>query len=527
MPTPDDTDLSKANSEKKISPPPQSYLRAESAWQQFINKYQFGWRHKLLTFFILVVVSFVMLWLGDKLSSQGMALTRYMATTQAPITGKFYPEVNREKITIIIYDDAYLRQTGSAWPIPYADYAAWLLRLTADPHAKPKAIFIDITFAQEREESIEEFQAALCSLQHELAIPVFLAALISPLDGRLHIRSDLENTKNAQGQPCFTLVGVDSTPDPIDRQSWNYSLTTHIENSTRVSGPAPTGNDTAYRSAALVLAQDVALLDLGVESSPLALVWGAASADQTGAPEFNAGCNANPSGFLPLMPDLLRQIWSKETKTPICPYHTSLSMVHVAQHDEAELAPYLKDRYLMIGANINGYNDFAHSPVHGMLPGIFVHAMALDNLLTYGSQYKQHESWSLPPSASMLVAGLIAIAAVFLIHLLFRWLRSLLRALPWIQRHFPLLAMTPEEHEQSTLRVRLLNAPIRFFMWLLRLFLQATAAMLLIAFMQWKFRVGMLPVVELVGMTILAEGLSYADKVRVFFFGKPPLEKNS
>ncbi|MGZ9909815.1 hypothetical protein ACXYS1_27390, partial [Escherichia coli] len=45
--------------------------------------------------------------------------------------------------------------------------------------------------------------------------------------------------------------------------------------------------------------------------------------------------------------------------------------------------------------------------------------------------------------------------------------------------------------------------------WLVRMTLQTIAAMTLIALLQSFFRIGMLPVVELVTMTLLAEGIGY------------------
>jgi len=42
-------------------------------------------------------------------------------------------------------------------------------------------------------------------------------------------------------------------------------------------------------------------------------------------------------------------------------------------------------------------------------------------------------------------------------------------------------------------------------------------AMLLIGWLQAYFRIGMLPVVELVGMTLVTEGLEFVEKIQAFF----------
>jgi CHASE2 domain-containing sensor protein len=64
----------------------------------------------------------------------------------------------------------------------------------------------------------------------------------------------------------------------------------------------------------------------------------------------------------------------------------------------------IKDRAIVYGANITGVPDLVTSPVHGLVPGLFTHAMAADNLLTQGRDY-----WKEPPG----VLGLINLATLF------------------------------------------------------------------------------------------------------------------
>lgn len=493
------------------------FFSARSIWWRPIDDETASWKSNLLSFVVLTIVSFAMLWLGDKLNSQGVAITRYMATTQAPITGRFYPESSRHDITVLVYDDLFLNENGYAWPMSYQDHADWLERLASDPNAKPKAVFIDITFTQERvDQGLEALQTILCKLNNELEIPVFLAALTSPSTGQLYLRPDLQATTDSNGKACFTMVGVDSLEDPIDRQTWVYPLTTSIQSP---SGVIADGFPTSYRSAALAISEDAANLSLEPEDFPLALVWGATTDLRTDLPSFLQGCREGPRDITFAAPDILIELFSNEPIPAICPFHTTLSMLQVGSMEESELHNFIADRYLLIGAAINGQNDLAYSPVHGLVPGVHVHAMALDNLLTYKSKYKQQSEWRFPPSYPMFISGMVAIAVVFIVHLVFRKLRSGLRRNNWVRRHFYFLVMTPDERQATTFIVRFLTAPLLIIIWLIRLSIQAIAVMLLIAFMQWQFRIGMLPVIELASMTILAEGFSYMDRVRAFLFG--------
>lgn len=469
------------------------------------------WAALVLSFLVLCFISFIMLWLGDKLSGQGAAVTRYMARVQAPLAARFYPDAARQKVTVITYDDQFLQSINGAWPISYAEHADWLLRLVADPQARPKAIFIDITFSQERDDvGVDELSDALCLIQQGYGVPIFLAALASRIDGHLYVRSGLQSKMDGE-QSCFTLVGVRHTPDPVDGMTWSYPLTSYAQGGAWQSGPSPDADTPAFRSAAMAMAQDVAGIDLGNEREPLALVWGASSTPQDPLPESLKDCRLGGSVLSQLLSRVLPLMAGDTSSNPSCPFHPTLSMSQIADMEEAELSPYLDGTYLIVGAAIDGQNDFAMSPVHGLIPGLHVHAMALDNLLVYRDNYKRHSQWGFPPSLGLFIAGLVAIASIFAVHIGFKRVRVRLSA--WVPNRFM------ELNAAQPLWWRCLMLLLRFVLWLLRLWVQLIVAMLLIVFLQTFFRIGMLPVVELAGMTVLAEGLDYLGKIRVFFAG--------
>lgn len=470
---------------------------------------------------ILLGVSFALLALGDKFSAEGLALTRFMARAQAPVTGQFvYPETARDKITVVLYDRQYLQDNGSAWPLTYQEHADALLRLVADPAARPKAILLDVTFGQQRNDpTITLLRQAFCSLQNDFKVPVFLAALPSPEDGKLTVRDGLGGPSSDLQATCFTLVGVDYIPDALDGVAWTYLMTRHRTEAGWQAGP-PSGTQPAYRSAALAIAQDAGAVQLGEETVPMALVWGHNSAAQGEAPLSLKDCRAGQSQWSSVLPGFLRSLFASESEAQaLCPYHRTLSMSQISELPEVELAPLLKDRYVMVGANVPGYNDFANSPVHGTLPGIHMHAMALDNLLTYGDRYKLNAEWSLSPSLALVIPGLIAVATVFLVHLLLTRLRRLTRRRrkEWILQGknrgcTATLAWLEAPHPKPLQRCAQIAAGV--LGWLLRILLQAMAAFAMLAFLQYFFRIGMLPVAELIGMTLVAEGLGVMKKLR-------------
>lgn len=84
-------------------------------------------------------------------------------------------------------------------------------------------------------------------------------------------------------------------------------------------------------------------------------------------------------GFLNSNPDQPRQT---------CPYTQWIPGEAVLFADGAAqqetLRALFEDRVVMIGADIKGAPDLIQTPVHGQIPGVFLHAMALDNLLERG-----------------------------------------------------------------------------------------------------------------------------------------------
>lgn len=469
---------------------------------------------------ILVLVSFGMLYLGDKLNAKGMVLTRFMGAGQAAVTAQIgYPVGARDQVMVLLYDEQFLRAYESAWPISYQEHADWLLRLVGQPGARPKAIFLDITFSQERDDpSLPTLKKALCTLRDTFHIPVFLAALPDAATGKLTAREGLGS--------CFTLVGADYTPDPLDGYAWTYPMTRHLEKTGWVSGPGVAPDQPAYRSAAMAMALDAGRITLGEESVPMALVWGQDAMPGAPLAARDRGCVPGRSMIRNLTPGLFFQF--AEPPPPLCPYHRTLSMEQVGAMPEAQLAAMLKGRYVMVGANIPGHNDFARSPVHGLVPGVHYHAMALDNLLSFGPRYKLNLEWNPEGMAILFWPGLLTVLAVLAMRWLWSWVFASLRmemrrragARRWASTDW-LRNWTDE----ATRRGRTGLALIGTLAWAGRLTLQFVSAALFIALLQKVFRAGMLPVVELIGMTLFAEAVDYLERLRWYVFGKEAAER--
>jgi hypothetical protein len=265
----------------------------------------------------------------------------------------------------------------------------------------------------------------------------------------------------------------------------------------------------------MTMAEDVAHIALGEETAPMALVWGLRSAPQTERPESLSYCKPGQYNAMRYIPGVLRQFF-EESPTPICPYHRTLSMAQLGELPEETLAPYLAGRYVFVGANVPAYNDFVNSPIHGMIPGVHFHAMALDNLLNYRSDYKQSFGWD-PPPPTLVGVAFLAVSAVFFVRVLWWAVGSLFGK---AKDKDP--GKDQDEEKRTQERFKRLNPVTRRAIqagfggvkWLLKRAAQTAVAMALIALLQCWFRIGMLPVTELLTMTLFAESFEYMKKLK-------------
>ena len=80
-----------------------------------------------------------------------------------------------------------------------------------------------------------------------------------------------------------------------------------------------------------------------------------------------------------------------------CPYTASLGydrMVAGVGLELKDLERLLAGRLVMVGGHFRASNDWVDSPVHGQVPGVHYHAMALDNLVEFGANYRRNTDYS-------------------------------------------------------------------------------------------------------------------------------------
>ncbi|TGD74894.1 CHASE2 domain-containing protein [Mangrovimicrobium sediminis] len=137
-------------------------------------------------------------------------------------------------------------------------------------------------------------------------------------------------------------------------------------------------------------------------SKDMFVYWGYAPSElMTEVPFFGGQDCMKPSySFLGQIGHSLRLLWlgaihgfREEKKFTsvgdklLCPYHTQVSFSQLMSLSDEEMKSIVKGRVVLVGTSLERFPDYRFSPVHGYIPGVFYHAMALDNLIAFQDEY--------------------------------------------------------------------------------------------------------------------------------------------
>ena len=302
-----------------------------------------------------------------------------------------YNERARNEIVVVLIDENAIAQMyerhaigANEWPLLYSDHGAILERILA---FDPRAVFADIYFKKERstDGSFNRMLRRLQRAEQRHHAPVIFAGgyadeVPSPIQRKLA----KVGTLSVNGWQDFgsayplRLPGRNQVRDTVAYQL--YRIACLGEN------PRP--------GCARPLATNIA------EGTALSVRWGSAPARPV-LPEYvNSRCDDTP-GTLPFMVRetvlgmLTGLVGGVDDELRVrCPYHQTLfahELMHIArdgsEEERRQLSAALKDRIVLLGITLEGLHDNVVSPVHGLIPSVMLHAMALDNLMVYGAGF--------------------------------------------------------------------------------------------------------------------------------------------
>ncbi len=282
--------------------------------------------------------------------------------------------------TVVLFREENLHHLGVQYPVPYGMHAQILEALAS---YQPRAVFVDFAFIDAREND-DELADALCRLGRPTDGPPVAVFLAAPA--------------GATVQDSLLRCARAVSPELREPEGVSGVLT-------YAGLAAPQGLPTA----AFALAASNAKLGLdGREpKEPLEIIWGKGVAP------------LNRKWMRCHEPSLLAGVRLMLTEGPLalkiaCPYTRTITVGHLLSFSsDRDVEAALRGRTVLYGAGFRLTGDQVDSPVYAQLPGVYLHAMAYDNLVTFGPAYKRAERHGL--GAKLTDAVLLLIASIVLV----------------------------------------------------------------------------------------------------------------
>ena len=484
----------------------------------------------LLVSLLVAALSFSLDWVTE--SSLASDVIRHMAARlfipiDAFVYGLDAGAADRDRLLVVDLGNSTLDRYHTAWPLTYGQHARMLERVR---RARPKTLFVDFQFQSQREDaSIEELLNSFCAFASD-GIPVFLAGGADAEHATL--RPEFEARRGAGGQPCFRKVAVGYKADSADKNVWSYPLLSHTG-----AGELP--------SAALALATAVRGRAIAVNpnDAQMGVVWG--SSVESHGPMWHASVHAEPELSpsranaaaptkapvegakdrhycrAPSLWDLLPLLAAVRDSRPACPMHQSIEAASLTMpktpSDNDALDAMIRDRAVLYGGSFDA-NEFISSPLHGELPGIYLHAQAVDNLLRFGDRWRHPEilgalgsNWERPMGfATFWVVSFILVGARHLMHRRSRRMRAMMKLLPrWAASRSSNVRRPKVEQFVRAIVTHVKTIAGRIGLFYAMLLLAVPLSLLL----EYGFRISIIGYSSILGFCLLGEAFTRSSEI--------------
>ncbi|MFM0005570.1 CHASE2 domain-containing protein [Paraburkholderia dipogonis] len=354
---------------------------------------------------------------------------------------KDWAQWNKKDITVLVIDREALMARGEGWPARYPFYT-WLLSYLKD--YRPKGLFIDVILSQPSNKEyascgkvvglggLEKAKAEACHYANDMEdfddfkktvarltsqdIKVFLAARREE-DNTLVTNPALDNDGQLKS---LTRVGVEFSAHSVDRLAWTYPLVYPGKHSETDESESSKGDCPV--SAAVAIFNEVYSGGLAVTCGTarfMSITWPLDTAVDGllwhESPEEEAEAHDGLWSFVRVdrgdddeemyctsSGNQLQLLWRAEvraflrqTSRPLCVHYRTIHASQLRRMSTNDLQEAFSNHFVMIGTSFAYSNDLILSPLQDRIPGVFLHAVALDNLLSRGDKLERVEAWEL------------------------------------------------------------------------------------------------------------------------------------
>lgn len=384
----------------------------------------------LLIYWVLTVVAIAF----DPFGASSVT-SRHSQDVLNLVLGSRYPQIyerlelmkdgaSRSQIAVVLINETTLEKITPKgerkWPAKPSQHAKMLEAIFA---YKPKAVMVDMLFVDAFVGKTGAFERAI--RKYDAAqVPLLFAGVTGP--------KEIEKPLNSSMPMPAVLAEQLSEPDllPVTKALW--VLAEELENVHVTSAFVERDEDGGLRRYPLqgslrgigstgTAAAQLYALETGEQPQPpegwMSLLW-SLNVDDVNRRWMNC---KDITDSIPLR--ALRAFWSPKTLRQDCPSTATVPAVELlipSSARDGDAKRMIEGNIVFYGAHVDGSDTYV-TPTNPSLPGIYIHAMALDNLLRMDGRYLQTEAPFGPlrldsDGVSLLIgAPIIAlIAAVYL-----------------------------------------------------------------------------------------------------------------
>lgn len=377
----------------------------------------------------------------------------------ARMMAPFYRSEAQNHIAVVLINDESLDARGIGWPPQYAFYDELLARILAH---RPRAVYVDVFLEELRDYDDSYLQAleGLSSTLNAVAPPRIPSGTENTTGNDTH-RIPVFFAVSAPGRSSvFADAGVEHLAASWQGAGSAYPLLIGENHEFLIGKGSSQESDVDRRSVALALYQAAcpnagspgctqAASELSSQALeiPVSVQWGS-TLPVLEQPWPELYCTLRTGASIParwlassrLMLDSLFSGISSDIenrKRETCPYTLTVFEDQVEADELLDGGDtnkaLLEDRVVLVGTHLIGLNDRVLTPVHQQIPGVYMHAMALDNLMTWGED-RVHSQPYLGKALGLLNSILMSLAcgAILLMgmHLPSWWRNTLMITTP-------------------------------------------------------------------------------------------------
>jgi CHASE2 domain len=354
-----------------------------------------------------------------------------------------YPSFMRDNISVVLLDNNTVEKTyNDTWPPSYRVHGA---ALDAILSFKPAAVLVDIVFLHKPTEEDRTEMEDIAKNYHDKSVSFFLVVPGAATGARR--LGGLYDDPKFKENVSFVSAELEEEPGqaslyPLDSDTFGNEpaalalyhkicSASLVKDATCSDAPSRGWLDEHIIEPVgewlSLFPQEKGRADLDVHNQ-MEVVWGLVPGElncrraEHNADISNLTCKDLGRTWLGRAIELLWEgiypAQRRNTDPMLIPYHSEISTTDLFKGENyKELAKALAGKIVIYSSQVTPRKDLVFTPVHDNIDGVFVHAMALDNLLTWGEKSvirRAPEGWFHKDRTEFEPLILMTVVALFL-----------------------------------------------------------------------------------------------------------------